>query len=280
MLKVYSLLTVFFLSLQADAYSQTVAFDPERWEIRAEESRVVDHLGRKSLFLKGGVAAVKNAQFTDGVIEFDISFTEERGFMGAVWRMQDFENYEEFYLRPHQSGQPDANQYQPVFNGLTAWQLYYGDGYAALVRYDFNQWFHVKIVVSGKNAEIYIEDMEKPALFVNELKRDTRSGRVGLSAGNFAPVHFSNFSYATNTPTLKGKAKTPEPMPAGTIMSWQISNAFGEKSLERKHQLTPADKEKLTWTTLNCEASGTANLARLQGLREGRNTVFARLDSI
>lgn len=277
MLKFYSLLMVFFLSLQVDAFCQPVPFDPERWEIRAEETRVTDHLGRKSLLLKGGIATLKDAQFTDGVIEFDIAFTEERGFMGAVWRMQDFENYEEFYLRPHQSGQPDANQYQPVFNGLAAWQLYYGEGYAAPVRYDFNQWFHVKIVVSGKHAEMYIKDIETPVLFVNELKRHPQAGRVGLSAGNFAPAHFSNFTYSTNAPALKGKAKAPEPTPAGTIISWQVSNAFAEKSLERKYQLTAGDKEKLTWTRFNSEVNGTANLGRLQGLREGRNTVFARL---
>lgn len=139
---------------QFNAYGQGVPFNPERWEIRAEESRITEHLGRPSLFLKGGLAAAKESQFTDGVIEFDIAFTGERGFVGAIWRMQDFENYEEFYLRPHQSGQPDANQYQPVFNGLAAWQLYYGEGYAAPVRYDFNQWLHIKIVVSGKNAEM------------------------------------------------------------------------------------------------------------------------------
>lgn len=261
-----------------NTYAQSVPFDPERWEIRAEESRVTDNLGRKSLLLKGGVAAVKDSQFTDGVIEFDISFTEERGFMGTVWRMQDFENYEEFYIRPHQSGQPDANQYQPVFNGMAAWQLYYGEGYAVPVRYDFNQWFHVKVVVSGQNAEIYIKDMEKPVLLVNELKRGTRSGRVGLSAGNFAPAHFSNFSYnALNSPALKGQAKSPEPAPAGTVMSWQISSALEGKSLEKKYQLTSTEKEKLTWSRFNCEHNGTANLGRLQGLREGRNTVFARL---
>src|SRR5215217_7883636 len=81
------------LALQARA--ETVPFDSGRWDIKARESRVVNHLGRSSLYLKGGVAAVRDSKFTNGVIEFDIAFTGERGFMGAVWRMQDFENYEE-----------------------------------------------------------------------------------------------------------------------------------------------------------------------------------------
>src|SRR5215212_5740069 len=143
-----------FLCVPILARSETVPFDSGRWEIQATESRVINHLGRSSLYLKGGVAAVKDSKFTDGVIEFDIAFTGERGFMGAVWRMQDFENYEEFYLRPHQSGNPDANQYQPVFNNVAAWQLYYGESYSAPTRYDNNQWTRVRVVVSGRRAEI------------------------------------------------------------------------------------------------------------------------------
>jgi hypothetical protein len=268
------------LVLPAHAYSQLVPFDSDRWEIRAQESKVVDYLGRKTLFLKGGSAVVKDSRFTDGVIEFDIAFTPERGFCGVIWRMQDFQNYENFYLRPHQSGNPDANQYQPVFNGVDAWQLYYGDGYGAPVKYDFDQWVHIKLVVSGKNAEVFIRDMNTPALFVNQLKREIKSGRVGLDVGNFAPAYYSNFSFEpmSNPPTLKGKAQPPVQAPNGTVKSWMVSNTFDARSLERKYQLTSDDKSKLTsWDQLECESTGICNLARLHGLQTDRNTVFARI---
>ncbi|MEW6206871.1 MAG: hypothetical protein AB1631_00785 [Acidobacteriota bacterium] len=266
------------LVMPSDARSQAVPFDSNRWEIRARESRVEEHLGRKSLYLKGGLAAVKDSEFTDGIIEFDIACAGERGFMGALWRMQDEENFEEFYIRPHQSGNPDANQYQPVFNGVAAWQLYHGEGYGAAIRYDFNQWMHVKIVVSGKNAEIYIKDMNTPALFVSEQKREIKSGKVGLSVGNFAPAWYSNFSFqAVTAPMLKGKAKAQEAAPRGTVLSWMVSSAFDGKTLEKKYQLTAADKRKLSWKKLDCETTGLANLARVQGVAEGSNTVFVRL---
>jgi len=274
------LATAFFcvLASSVNVSSQTVPFDSERWEIQAKESKVTDYLGRKSLYLQSGFAVVKDSQFTDGVIEFDIAVSEERGFMGAFWRMQDSGNYEEFYIRPHQSGQPDANQYEPVFNGNAAWQLYYGEGYGAAVKYDFNQWIHIKVMVSGKNAEVYIKDMETPVLFVNELKREIKAGKVGLYVSNFAPAHYSNFSFtAMNNPPLKGKAKTPEATPAGTVMSWLVSGAIEGKSLERKYQLTETDKQKLSWKKLASESTGVANLGRLQGLIEDKNTVFARL---
>src|SRR5262249_52091267 len=149
--------------------------------------------------------------------------------------------------------------------------------YSAPVKYTFNVWTHIKIVVAGNNAEIYINDPATPALFINELKRETKQGRVGLSVGDFAPAYFSNFSFADQkNPPLKGKPKKSEPPPAGTVISWNVSSTFDEKSLDSKYQLTPADEEKLTWTKLACESSGIANLARLHELRNG-NTVFARL---
>jgi hypothetical protein len=271
-----ALLSVLLFS--TESRSQTVPFDSALWEIEAKESRLIEYLGRQSLYLKGGLATVKASHLTDGVIEFDIAFTNERGFMGAVWRMQNPENYEEFYVRPHQSGNPDANQYQPVFNGVAAWQLYYGEAYSAPVKYDFNQWVHIKIVVSGKYAEVYIKDMERPALFVNELKHEIKAGRVGLSVGNFAAAYFSNFSFtAMDKPPLKGKGKAPESAPAGSVLSWMVSSTFEGKSLEKRYQLTRAEKEKLSWRKLDGESTGIVNLARLQGVTGDKNTVFARV---
>ncbi|MBL7960292.1 hypothetical protein JNL27_08630, partial [bacterium] len=144
-------------------YAQVIPFDSPRWNIKAKESKIVDYLGQKALYLNGGGAIIKDAGFTNGTIEFDIAVTGERGFMGAVWRLVDSANYENFYIRPHQSGNPDANQYTPVFNNIAAWQLYYGEAYSTPVKYVNNEWMHIKIAVSGKYAEVYIQDMEKPA---------------------------------------------------------------------------------------------------------------------
>ena len=274
------LAAIFFVStaFSKNVSSQIVPFDSERWEIQANEKKVVEYLGQKSLYLKGGSAIVKDSQFTDGIIEFDIAFSQQRNFAGIMWRIEDGKNFEEFYFRPHQSGNPDANQYQPVFNGGAAWQLFYGDRYSVPVKYDFNQWMHVKVVVSGENAEVYIRDMTTPALFIGELMRETKQGKVGVSSANNAPAYFSNFSFnPMNNPPLKGKPREPETAAAGMVMSWQVSNAIDEKSVEKKYRLSASDKQNLSWKKLACESSGLANLARIQGAAEGKNTAFARL---
>ncbi|NNE97470.1 MAG: hypothetical protein HKN25_00480 [Pyrinomonadaceae bacterium] len=275
---VTTLVVLCFLVLSIETYSQILPFDSERWEIAARESKVIEHLGRKALYLKGGKATVKNSEFRNGIIEFDIAFTPERGFMGAFWRLQDPGNYEEFYVRPHQSGLPDANQYQPLFNGVAGWQLYHGEEYSTPFNYDFEKWMRIKIVVSGKNAEIYIKDMEKPLLFVSELKRPEKTGKVGLVVSNFAPSYFSNFSFTLiKSPKLKGTVRTPKPIPLGTVMNWDVSNPIDAKSLEKKYQLNKTDKDRISWKRIAVENGGFVNLARLSGRDDNRDTVFAKL---
>jgi hypothetical protein len=270
--------TVLAVGFALSLHAQTIPVDSNRWEFDARESRVEEYLGRQSLFLKGGLALVKDSKFLNGVIEFDIAFSPDRTFVGAIWRVLDKNNFEEFYFRPHQSGNPDANQYTPTFNGLAGWQLYYGEDFAVPVRYRFNEWMRVKIVVAGKQAEVYIMDMETPALFIPELKQEPAPGQVGLSAGNFAPAHYSNFSFtAADAPTLKGKAKPSKPAPKGLIAAWSVSSGFAEKNLQGKFQLSESDKAGLTWKKLESEGSGIANLARLVAIGEQSNTTFARL---
>lgn len=272
------LATVLLLVIATSLPAQTILFDSTRWKFDAKESRIEEYLGRQSLFLQGGLALIKESKFLNGVIEFDIAFSPERAFVGAVWRVLDKENYEEFYLRPHQSGNPDANQYSPVFNGLSGWQLYYGEDFSAPVRYRFDEWMHVKILVAGQQAEIYIMDMETPALFIPELKRAATFGQVGLSAGNFGTAHYSNFSFVNmEMPNFRGKAKPQKTMPKGLVTAWSVSTGFPEASLRNRVQLNDSNKTKLTWKRLECEATGIANLARVAVIGEQSNTVFAKI---
>jgi hypothetical protein len=245
--------------------------------------KVDKYLGKKSLSLRKGLAVVKDAKFTNGIIEYDIAVSQGRGFYSVLWHLQDPINYEEFYIRTHQSGNPDANQYTPVFNGSPGWQLYYGDGYGAPFKYSFDKWMHVKVIVSGDNAEVYIEDMDTPLLFINDLKHDAKSGKVGIKSGGVGKgdksgVHFANFSYTPiSNPPLKGKAKKPESTPKNAIMSWSISEAFDEKSLDGKYRLTGNNQQELTWQKLTCERSGLANISRVHSKTKGKNTVFSKV---
>ena len=282
---------------------QPIPFDTDHWDFNAKSYQVEIYKGKDSLVFHDGLALVKGTEgFVNGIIEFDMAIQARRGYSGPVWRVQDLENYEEFYLRHHQSGSEDANQYSPVFNGLAGWQLYYcADGYGHPVEYVFDEWMPVKIIVSGSQAEMYIRDMDEPVLFIPELKREVSSGRIGLRDQGFTAARFANFKYMMmDNPPMKGKAKSvpqlkgplavfaatakklragTEKAKIGTVMSWHVSNAFSSEELAGKKRLTKADLDQHKWIQLNCDPTGLANLARINGvkdIKQGKNCAFAK----
>jgi hypothetical protein len=258
-----------------------VPFDSPRWRIQGEGWRLEEHLGRPSLFLPQGRAWLDDVDILDGAIEFDVAFSPERGFCGGLFRLQGEGDYEHFYLRPHQSGMPDANQYTPVFDGVSGWQLYHGEGYGAPVSYPYDRWIHVRIVFQGRRAEVFI-DSRQPVLFVDELKREPRTGKVGVD-NNLAQAHFSNFRYESfrherlDQPVLLDVPRPDRTAPAGAVMRWEVSSPFAEARLEGRADLPEALPSEVAWSALAAESTGITNLARRVGSRRDANTVLARI---
>lgn len=255
-----------------------IPFDDGQWDIQAEESRVEEYLGQQSLFLKIGSALLDDPEFLDGIIEYDIAFDGSRGFAGVLWHVEDEENYEEFYMRPHQSGNPDALQYTPVYKNIAGWQLYSGPGVTGQATFPFDEWIHVKLVVSGSEAEVYIGDHEEPRLHIHNLIRGVESGGIGLKAGPFTAAHFANFIVTPldDSPQLKSTSREVVDAPLGTIPEWNVSETFAETLLDAQLVLTDEIKEELTWEITVAEDSGLVNLAKVQRWGRKRNTVFVQ----
>jgi glyoxylase-like metal-dependent hydrolase (beta-lactamase superfamily II) len=253
---------------------ESVPFDDERWTIEAAEYEVVDYLGQQALRLKGGGAILAETDIRNGLVEFDIAIPESRGFAGAVFRLQDAGNYENFYIRPHQSGNPDANQYQPVYNGVASWQLYHGEGYATVVQYRYDEWMPVKILFAGDQADVYI-DSDEPVLHIPDLKRGDPGGAIGVSAANFAAVHFANFRYTELADAYAFPPAAEAEPAANMIFSWQVSDTFAAEELDGMVELDESHLAERRWQSLDAETTGITNLARVQGLGEQGDTVFA-----
>lgn len=259
--------------------TQKVAFDDSRWVFDAAIAKVEPYKGRQSLHLKGGTAHLEGPAFTDGTIEFDISFAQTRGFLGMFFRRQSAGNHEEYYMRAHQSGNPDAMQYTPVFNGLSGWQLYYGAGYSVPFRYVFDEWMHVKVVFKGKQAAVYLAGSDEPTLYIPELKREVAPGQIGLIAvTGFSEAYYSNFRYSSVSPELPDRSVPSPELPAGLVLEWSIlPEAFADSLLADKTGLPPLIHAGKPWTTATVESSGVLNLARWSGAQPGRNTMLVRL---
>jgi len=276
-MKIFVLLHLFIFtaSLAGAQSAQTVPFSSDRWEFSGEHT-LEKYRGQSAVRLSSSKAYLNDVSLKNGIIEYDVAFTSDRGFVGAMFRMQDQGNYEEYYMRAHQSGNPDAMQYTPVYNGTAGWQLYYGEGYATPHHYRFQEWMHVKLVIANRQMEVYIDNMNVPVLHAFELKREPAAGFVGVYTF-VKDAYFANFTYRSlENPAIKSAPKSFPVVEEGTITQWQVSNAFGNKQLENQTELSKDFERRLSWQTLESESSGTVNLAQVSEVSDETNTVISK----
>ena len=254
-----------------------VPLDDAAWGWGPDDVRTVAHRGREAIAFGESVdliATPAGIQMRDGVIEADVAVTGERAFHGLVWRVRDEENYESFYVRPHQVGNPDSVQYNPVWNGVASWQLYHDEGFWAPVEFPIGDWFTIRLVFAGLRAEVFVGDMSTPALEATELKMPEASGGAGLLIGG-PGLFVSRFAWSAEPPPFRGRGLPPAAAIPGIVTSWLVSDAFPEPE-RPANELAPGALDGRTWTHLPAEPSGLVNLATVNGIRDGRNTAWAR----
>lgn len=120
-----------------------------------DEATLVTYLGQPAVRVHRGAATLKDVDFAMGTIEFDVSFQHEQGFAGIQFRGSEKEA-EFFYLRPHQSGFADSNQYLPIMGGEDTWQIYSGPEFESNDNYVFGGWNHVRLEVYATSADVFI----------------------------------------------------------------------------------------------------------------------------
>ena len=233
--------------------------DSPRWDLQGE-AKVADYQGRKCILLDGGAAVVRDFDMRDGVIDVDVATPAKRGFFGIQFRIvNDGANAEEVYLRQHKSGLPDAMQYTPVLNTGRNWQIYNGPGFTGAVDIPKDVWFHLRLEVTGAQAKLYVKDMEKPALVMNDLKSGVQKGQVALYDLTGA-TYFSNFEVRT-TPDAPWERHLP-PMPPDTLTKWSISPAYDALARNLERPLPPSESDAIPWQEVEAEPPGFVVLYR------------------
>jgi hypothetical protein len=233
--------------------------DSPRWELEGQ-AKVVEHQGRKSLFLDGGAAVVKDLDFRDGVIDLDVSTPAARGFFGIEFRITgEGATAEYVYLRQHKSGASDAMQYTPVLNTGFNWQLYNGPGFTGAVDIPKDVWFHVRLEVSGAQARLFVKDMEKPALVMDDLKSGNQKGQLALNV-LIGETYFSNIE-VRQTPDARWERRLP-PMPVDALTRWSLSPPFDALARDLERPLSAAESASMTWQDVEAEPPGLVPINR------------------
>jgi hypothetical protein len=194
------------------------------------------------------------------VIDVDVATPANRGFFGIQFRIaDDGANAEWVYLRQHKSGLADAMQYTPVLNTGLNWQIYNGPGFTGAVDIPKDVWFHLRLEVAGAQAKLYVKDMDKPALVMNDLKSGIQKGQVALAVLT-GETYFSNFEIRA-TPEVPWERHLPA-MPGGTITKWSVSPAFDALTRNLERPLSAAESAAIKWQEVEAEPPGFVVLYR------------------
>jgi hypothetical protein len=139
---------------------------------------------------------IKDIDFKDGIIEVKVLSRLEknasptaRGFIGVAFRINaDNSKFECIYIRPTNGRAADqvrrnhSIQYFsfPDFK-FTRLRKEAPEMYESYADMGLNEWIKIKIVVKGKQAQLFLNDNVQPSLLVNDLKLgENKSGALGL----------------------------------------------------------------------------------------------------
>src|SRR5689334_17486288 len=140
-----------------------VPMTAEHWQTESGAFEKIQ--GKDAIALhQGGTAIAKGVTLKDGTIEFDVQ-PMVMG-TGMVFRRADEKTYEMFYFRPNGdcAKAPDCLQYAPETHNILLWDVFPQYQVPAPIR--DGEWNHVKLVISGKRMNMYVNRSATPTLKV------------------------------------------------------------------------------------------------------------------
>ena len=145
--------------------------------------------------------------FRDGTIEVDVASdltpdapSYARGFVGISFRIDERGRFESIYLRPTNSTASD-----PARRNHTVQYVAYPEFRFSRLREDspgkyethadlaLGRWIHMKLVVEGSVARLYLDRKREPTLVISDLKLGrAQHGGVGVWLESGTIAHFRN----------------------------------------------------------------------------------------
>ena len=154
-------------------------------------------------------ARLVGSDFHDGTIELDVrarlmhwADIDCRGFIGFVFRASENDDrFESFYVRPRNGRsctEPQRRIHTMQYFSYPGYTFAYFRergiaDYEAKADIEMDEWIHLKAEIAGAEAKFYVDDMETPALVVDEMFGGAEMrGGVGLYVDNGTEGNFKN----------------------------------------------------------------------------------------
>jgi hypothetical protein len=247
---------------RAVAQRRDVAMTADRWSTAFGKPEFKEHKGTAAIvFAQEGGVTLNDLTFRNGTVEFDV----EPAGMGAGlgFRMQGLKALEFLSIRPQPNcaTAPDCVQYAPFTREILLWDMF--PQYQAPAPVRVNEWNHVKVVVSGRRMNLFVNGATMPTLAIGSPEGDTQEGQLAL----VGPGAFANFKVTPDA--VEGLTAAAEADPtAGDrrfVRQWQLAPS---SELPDGKEPTFADlpKPSAEWRALIAERGGLMNVTRVYGL--------------
>jgi hypothetical protein len=187
--------------------------DPAKLELKNAKIETVTWKGSPAIKIiqeevpMDAYAVVQGATFHNGTIEVDVAGLPgaranetARGFIGVSFRIQaDGTHLETLYIRPTNGRSTDQLRRNHAVQYISApdwtWQRLRTETpgvYETYADMEAGEWVHLKIVVKGTEATLYVGGATQPTLLVHDLKLGDVSGGVALMIGPGTDAYFKN----------------------------------------------------------------------------------------
>jgi len=244
----------------ASAQTIQVAMSADHWQTQSgvfEKIQGVDALALHD----GNPAVAKGVTLANGTIEFDVQPLTMGA--GLAFRQRDKNTFESLYIRPAArcAEDPRCLQYAPQTHGILLWDLF--PQYQAPAPIRDGEWNHIKVVVSGKRMNVYVNRGNTPTLSVGQLEGDSGEGNLLLTG----PGYFANFMVTPDA--TEGLAPDAEPDPTSQdsrlVRYWQLSRA-SELAADKSPSFGDLPAASAAWQPITAERGGLVNISRQFGL--------------
>lgn len=252
-----------------------IGLDSQYWEFPTKKVEFLKYRGVSAMRILTSTELVilKDLKFSDGTIEFDIE-PQDPDFTGIYFRMESSQETEYFYLRVARAGNPvamDAVQYAGYNKGVNLWDLL--GHYQAPANFKRNEWNHIKLVISGRQMIVYVNDTTNATLEVSRLEGNTQSGSLAFNGkcviANLVvkPMVVEGLS--------PNEGFDPTRHDPRIIRFWKTSEP---QFLPNGRELYDGElpKPDVTFKSINSERRGLVNLTRLYGKSESRRFVWLK----
>ncbi|WP_345246870.1 hypothetical protein [Nibrella saemangeumensis] len=253
-----------------------VPMTAEAWTFKPDKVEFITHKGVPTMKIapNSEQVSLKNVTFENGTIEFDVEPQDPR-FMGIYFRQKDANESEYVYLRVVQATTnplaADAIQSAPYIKGVLLWDMMPQFQGPALVK--VNEWNHIKLVVSGKQMRVYVNDMARPALHIPYLEADATSGSISLDGAAMVSRFVIKPGVVQDVPN--GPGYDPTHTDPRYLRHWQMSAAIDlPPGQEAVSQSLP--KDDIVWTAIDAERQGMVNITRQLGGSTKRRFVWLK----